>query len=100
MYKRQLADLASTINNTLTYPLLTNTVAASGGADTLTLTMTGGASEELRIRTDDELRVLEVGNNWDISGTDWVYLRLIFNGDYTDGFGHAITITTDPATPH
>ena len=36
-----LAGLATAINNTLTYPLLTNTVTASDGADTLTLTMTG-----------------------------------------------------------
>ena len=37
-----LAGLAQSINSILTYPLLTNTVTATAGADTLTLAMTGG----------------------------------------------------------
>ena len=37
-----LSGLATAVNSTLTYPLLTNSVTASDGADTLTLTMTGG----------------------------------------------------------
>ena len=74
-----LAGLVFALNNTLTFPGLTNSITVSPhtSAGTITLTMTGAASEEVRILTDDELRLLEVGNNWDISGTDWVYPRLI-----------------------
>ena len=53
----------------------------------------------MRILTDDELRLLEVENNWDISGTDWVYPRLTFDGAYTFGF-KSLQVTTNPAHPH
>ena len=93
--------------NTLTYPLLTHTVTASEGTDKLTLTMTsaasnGTASEELRILTDDELRQLDVENNCDISGTDWVYTVILFDGAYTGPFGSTagVTVSVDPSYPH
>ena len=58
------------------------------------------SNDELRILTDDELRLLDADNNWDISGTDWVYPKLFFDGAWTDVFGHDITVTSDPTTPH
>ena len=80
-----LAGLVFALNNTLTFPGLTNSLSVSPhtSAGTITYTMTGAASEEVRILTDDELRLLQVENNWDISGTDWVYPRLISDGAWT-----------------
>ena len=100
-----LAELVIGLNNTLTYPLLTHTVTASAGTDTLTLTMTsaasnGAASEELRILTDDELRQLDVENNCDISGTDWVYTVILFDGAYTAPGGAGVTISVTPSYPN
>ena len=95
-----LAGLVHAMNNTLTYPGLTNSVTVTSytAAGTITLTMTGTASEELRILTDDELRHLDVGNNWDISGTDWVYPKLILDGAWT-ALGHGLTVSSTPAAP-
>ena len=67
-----LASLVFALNNTLTFPNLTNSISVSPhtSAGTITLTMTGAASEEVRILTDDELRQLQVEPNCDVSGSD------------------------------
>ena len=73
-----VTGLGFALNNTLTFPGLTNSLSVSPhtSAGTTTRTMTGAASEEVRILTDDELRQLQVEPNCDVSGSDWAYIVL------------------------
>ena len=97
-----LAGLVFALNNTLTFPGLTNSITVSPhtSAGTITLTMTGADSEEVRILTDDELRQLQVEPNCDVSGSDWVYLVLNYDEFYLNPGGVGVTVTSDPSEPN
>ena len=58
------------MNNTLTYPGLTNSITAAQqpASGTITVTMTGAASEELRILTDDERPLVRYGGETRTTG--------------------------------
>ena len=60
----------------------------------------GAASEELNILTDDELRQLDVENNCDVSGTDWVCTVILFDGAYTAPGGAGVTISVNSSYPN